>query len=264
MLQRRDAAGLVLSETRHAPGGSVPWHAHAGALVTLVLDGAIDERVGRRTDLCEPGTVVFHPAGEAHANSFGAVGARCFNVQLADGWLERTVNGGDGYGVSTLDRVVRPRSVVTGQALALRREAMAGDALPLALEGRTLLLLAALLDNPGARDAGPAYPAWVGRAEEQLRESAAEPPSTEDLAAEAGVHPVHFTRVFRAYAGCTPGEYVRRRRIEWACERLRRSAASLSDVAQAAGFSDQSHFTRIFRRIVGVTPGAYRRAIGAQ
>jgi AraC family transcriptional regulator len=263
VLQRRDAAGLVLSETRHPAGGSVPAHAHAGALVTLVIEGLIDERVGRRADLCESGSVVFHPAGESHANSFGAHGARCFNVQLADGWLERTVDGG-GSGVSTQDRVVRPSSTVTGQALALRREAMVGDALPLALEGRALLLLASLLDRSSEAPRHDRYPAWVGRAEEQLRESAAQPPSTELLAAEAGVHPVHFTRVFRAYAGCTPGEFVRRRRIEWACERLRRSTVSLSDVAHAAGFSDQSHFTRIFRRIVGVTPGAYRRAIGAQ
>ena len=34
---------------------------------------------------------------------------------------------------------------------------------------------------------------------------------------------------------------------------------SLSDVAGACGFADQSHFTRVFSRIAGISPGAWRR-----
>ena len=256
VVARTDVAGLVLSETRHVPHGAVPAHAHDGALVTLVLDGSFDEKVGHRTDRFESGFVVFHPAGEAHANRFNDGGARCFNVQLGDEWLERAVEGG----VSTQDRVACSDPAVAGRALALWRENASGDGLPLALEGLAVLLLAAVL--PGARPLSPRLPNWLPRAIEQLRASVASPPPVSVLAAEAGVHPVYFTRAFRAAAGCTPGEYVRRYRIEWACARLRGSRATLSDIAQSAGFADQSHFTRTFRRIVGVTPGAYRRSVG--
>jgi AraC family transcriptional regulator len=256
VVARTDVAGLVLSETRHVPHGAVPAHAHDGALVTLVLDGSFAERVGRRTDSVEPGMVVFHPAGESHANRFNGGGAHCFNVQLGDEWLARAVEGG----VSTQDRVTCPDPAVSGRALALWRESVSGDAVPLALEGLAVLLLAAVL--PGSRPISPKMPSWLPRAIEQLRSSVTSPPPIRALAAEAGVHPVYFTRAFRAAAGCTPGEYIRRYRIEWACARLRGSRARLSDIAQSAGFADQSHFTRTFRRIVGVTPGAYRRAVG--
>jgi AraC family transcriptional regulator len=256
VVARLDVAGLVMSETRHLANGSVPAHAHRGALVTLLLDGSIDERVGRTTDTLERGQVVFHPAGESHANEFKRGGARCFNVQFGDEWLTRAVEGG----VSTQDRVMSFDPAASGRALALWRESTGGDGLPLALEGMASLLLAAVL--PGARPLSPRMPSWLPRAIEQLRASVVAPPSTSVLAAEAGVHPVYFTRAFRAAAGCTPGEYVRRIRIEWACARLRKTTAPLSDIAQSAGFADQSHFTRTFRRIVGVTPGVYRKAVG--
>ena len=42
-------------------------------------------------------------------------------------------------------------------------------------------------------------------------------------------------------------------------ELLTDSKLSLSEVALAVGFADQSHLTRRFREIVGVSPGQFRR-----
>ena len=33
---------------------------------------------------------------------------------------------------------------------------------------------------------------------------------------------------------------------------------SLTDIAVAVGFADQSYFCKIFRQIVGITPGRFR------
>jgi AraC-like DNA-binding protein len=51
------------------------------------------------------------------------------------------------------------------------------------------------------------------------------------------------------------------RRVEVAKEKLRNTGLSLSDIALACGFGDQSHLTRVFTRMVGVSPGAWRRAL---
>jgi AraC family transcriptional regulator len=69
---------------------------------------------------------------------------------------------------------------------------------------------------------------------------------------------VHLARVFRRHLGCTPGDYLRRRRLERAAVLLRETARPLSDVALHCGFADQSHFANAFKRHTGVTPGSYR------
>jgi transcriptional regulator of acetoin/glycerol metabolism/AraC-like DNA-binding protein len=81
-----------------------------------------------------------------------------------------------------------------------------------------------------------------------------------ELAAVAGLSLFHFAREFKQSAGVTPHYYLVRRRVERAHHMLARTALSLSEVALAAGFADQSHLTRHFRRMIGMTPGEFRRS----
>jgi AraC family transcriptional regulator len=99
----------------------------------------------------------------------------------------------------------------------------------------------------------------VRRARERLRDAPADGVSIAAIAAEAGVHPVHLARMFRACYGTSPGSYARRVRLDRAAERLAATDVPLAEVATDAGFADQSHFTRAFRRHTGLPPGRYRR-----
>jgi hypothetical protein len=58
-----------------------------------------------------------------------------------------------------------------------------------------------------------------------------------------------------------PHNWLLSYRIEVAKVKLRDGRSSLSEVALACGFADQSHLTRVFTRIVGISPGAWRRAV---
>jgi AraC family transcriptional regulator len=82
-----------------------------------------------------------------------------------------------------------------------------------------------------------------------------------DLAHDAGVHPVHLARVFRAQEGRTPGDYLQQLRVRAACHSLRDPEYPLAIVAVECGFADQSHFTRVFRKLTQTTPAQFRRAI---
>jgi AraC-like DNA-binding protein len=79
-----------------------------------------------------------------------------------------------------------------------------------------------------------------------------------ELSAIAGLSIFHFARQFKQSAGITPHHYLVRRRVERAQELLARTDLSLSEIAFATGFSDQSHLTRHFRQMIGVTPGQFR------
>ena len=80
------------------------------------------------------------------------------------------------------------------------------------------------------------------------------------LARGVGVHPSRLAHEFRARLGVSPGEYVRRLRLEWAARELGAGEASVAEVALHAGFYDQSHFSRMFCRHYGIPPAAWRRS----
>ena len=83
--------------------------------------------------------------------------------------------------------------------------------------------------------------------------------SLEDLAAQAGVTPSHFCRIFKKACGVSPHQYVMKARLDRAQELLSQSDTPLSLIAEALGFTSQSHFTRAFRQFTGRTPSEFRR-----
>jgi AraC family transcriptional regulator len=82
-----------------------------------------------------------------------------------------------------------------------------------------------------------------------------------EVARECRLSVSHFSRAFRRTMGAAPHNWLLTHRIEVAKAKLRDRRLSLSDVAIACGFADQSHLTRVFTRIVGVSPGAWRRSL---
>ncbi|HXI07316.1 MAG: helix-turn-helix domain-containing protein [Bradyrhizobium sp.] len=83
----------------------------------------------------------------------------------------------------------------------------------------------------------------------------------EALARLANLSVCYFVRAFKQSVGVTPHDYLIRRRVERAMELLSGTDLSLSEIALAAGFADQSHCARRFRQHVGMSPRDYRWSI---
>ncbi len=99
------------------------------------------------------------------------------------------------------------------------------------------------------------------RAKELIAARLSDKLSVAEVAEACGLSISHFTRAFRKSTGLTPYQWLTERRIERAQGLLMRDVdLSLSEIAVACGFADQSHFTRVFKAVVGTSPGAFRRS----
>ena len=79
------------------------------------------------------------------------------------------------------------------------------------------------------------------------------------LAALCGLSRSYFARAFKVSMGLPPHHWLMHHRIACAQNMLETTNDSISAVALACGFADQSHLTRVFHAIVGTSPAAWRR-----
>jgi AraC-like DNA-binding protein len=79
-----------------------------------------------------------------------------------------------------------------------------------------------------------------------------------ELAAVVGLSGSHFSRCFKAMAGCSPYRHLLGLRVAKARQLLATTSLRVAEIAQAVGFEDQSRLAKIFSRTVHVTPRAYR------
>jgi AraC-like DNA-binding protein len=80
--------------------------------------------------------------------------------------------------------------------------------------------------------------------------------SLTSLAAEAGLSPFYFARVFSELVGEAPHQYLLRVRLRRAAKLLR-VGALVTEAALKSGFTDVNHFSRTFHRRFGVPPSRY-------
>jgi len=104
----------------------------------------------------------------------------------------------------------------------------------------------------------PDAPDWLRRARALIYDQIGQNFGITEVAREVGVHPSHLARVFRQYLNESPGELLRRVRMDRATREVVLTNLPLKEIAKRAGFSDQAHFCREFRRIHGIAPLEYR------
>lgn len=80
----------------------------------------------------------------------------------------------------------------------------------------------------------------------------------EDLAAAANVSVGHAFRLFRQSYGCGPARAFELVRLARAAVALQRSNATLTEIAERAGFANPYHLSRRFSGTYGMPPGRFR------
>ena len=79
-----------------------------------------------------------------------------------------------------------------------------------------------------------------------------------ELAKAVNLSASHFSRLFHAETGTSPGVYLMRLRLERAAKLLATTFLSVKEIMVAVGYGNRHNFLRQFKRQFGATPTAYR------
>jgi AraC family transcriptional regulator len=256
---RREQCGAIFTDLRHTSPRKLPSHSHELPFFAVLMEGLYGERYGREERQFRPFTVHFRPAGVPHQDEIGPPGVRFFEIEIRPSWRKRLQDCSAALDVARDDC---KGGELLWLAMKLFREIHgATDPDGLSVESLLTELMAAAARMP--HDGKFERPTWLGRIIEKLAVEYTERLTLDELSREAGVHPVHLSRVFRKCVGKGIGEHVHRLRARAACEQMREPEVSIAEISLALGFADQSHFTRAFRRVAGMTPRAFRSQLRA-
>jgi AraC family transcriptional regulator len=245
---------FVLREIVHPPSLQIGWHSHEAAALVLTLNGSSTEEFRDAEFERNERSVLIRPAGVQHCDSVSRMGARIFQMEFADAWIDTVP-----HLRSVLERPsFYQAGMIATLAHRLYKEWLLNDgASRLLIQALALEMAAHLIREKSGRRARS--PFWLRRVKQRLDDDFIDTPGLAELAAIGDVHPTHLARQFRLHYGRSIGEYLRQRRVDAALEMLSQGDRSLTEIALATGFAHQAHFNIVFKRISGLTPGEFRR-----
>ncbi len=83
-------------------------------------------------------------------------------------------------------------------------------------------------------------------------------PTLEEVADHVHISPFHFQRLFKAWAGVTPKQFLQYISAEYAKSILRDGRSTLFDAAFETGLSGTGRLHDLFVKMEGMTPGEYK------
>jgi len=253
LLNRIEMPGLTLTETLHTPCTVIPLHGHVAASICLTLAGQGIELNGCVKERTRPGSLILRAPGLVHSDQYGVTGHRGFMIEVSTNWLatcyqfSRVFDGYKHFQGGPLPSL----------AFRIYQESRIKDSVaPVVVEGLMLEMLghaSRSLARPPVR-----LPKWLTQARDLLHGNFNTSLNLVQLAETVGVHPTHLARTFKKHYQTTVGEYIRQLRLDWATKQLSDTDDSISEIALAAGFYDQSHFSHLFKQHTGLTPAEFR------
>ena len=101
----------------------------------------------------------------------------------------------------------------------------------------------------------------IEKAKDYLSENLQNPLDLNLVAKACACSPHYLSRLFAAETGMTLSLYLRKLRVNRACELLSSGRLNVSEASLEVGYQSLSHFARAFRGVIGVTPSQFTRKI---
>jgi AraC family transcriptional regulator len=240
-LYRRQLDRVTISETTYEPGMLMEAHVHDYAYVSFVTEGRYTEHSCEAPRHLHRSMLVFHPAGENHADCIHDQTMTTLNVEYLADDLPQKFFAAEGSEVDALAHRFLGAVPASGRALC--------DAI--AAIGAFVRIR--------AHRGGLSEP--MVQARKALLESV-RPARVTALASQLGMHRVALHRAFKRAYGESLRNDAARYRLAAAAKLLTASGESIAGIAASCGYFDQSHFCRQFKRFAGMAPSAYRKAFG--
>lgn len=246
----RNFQGLQLKHLEATvPEHEVAEHSHDGVHIVLATRGVyLSSAYGEQR---EGPVLVFNPAEVIHRDRFkdrdGRFFALSFSPELSSEFNQK---------LHLPNFAVRShRRDNMRLAYSLMRRAADPDTVTLDLEDDSLRLLNQFASQ---ETLSKAVPPWLQQVREMIADRSEDDLTINQLAQEVGVHRVYLSRQYQHHFACSPGDDLRRRRVERAAHFLMTTVDPLVAIALRCGYCDQSHLQRAFVQHFGVSPKVFR------
>lgn len=99
----------------------------------------------------------------------------------------------------------------------------------------------------------------IGRAQKYIRSNQDRSLTLKGIAKEAGSSSYHFARLFLAYTGETPFDFLRRIRLATSLRQLQENPkASITEIGLSVGYETPSAFNKVFKKTLTMSPSEFR------
>ena len=101
----------------------------------------------------------------------------------------------------------------------------------------------------------------IRKAQQFISQNVRQPLSVPIVAKNADVSPSYLTALFHKHLQISPGEYIRRIKLQESKQMIREGNMNFTQIAQTLHYSTIHHFSRQFKEKFGVTPSEYAKSI---
>ena len=81
------------------------------------------------------------------------------------------------------------------------------------------------------------------------------------VAENVGISASYLTALFHKHLQISPGEYIRRMKLQKSKQLIREGKLNFSEIAKAMEYSTVQHFSRQFKQMFGMTPSQYGKSV---
>lgn len=238
-----------------------PGEAHPMLELTYVDRGSLHSVADGQDLLLEQGDMVIYGSEQWHMQ-YADIGVAPRYVTISFG-----LEGSDLSGLINR-KFTPPQAAVTLLQQMLREQEQMDDyATDMIISQLTLLLLTVLRQggSPAAKlktsNSLHSENEIIRRAQQYISTHIRERLSVPIVARMVDVSPSYLTALFHKNLQISPGEYIRRIKLQESKQMIRENSMNFTEIAAALQYSTVHHFSRQFKEKFGITPTEYAKSV---